>query len=97
MHLRDYELIVIISPEVPEEEIPANLDKISEFITNRGGSVTEVERWGKKKLAYPINHFREGNYVLTRFKIEPGTTAELEANLRISEKILRHLLVRSGD
>lgn len=95
--MRDYELIVIVSPEVPEEELPSHLDKISEFITNKGGSVTEVERWGKKKLAYPINHFREGNYVLTRFKLEPGTTAELEANLRISERILRHLLVRLGE
>jgi len=95
--LRDYELIVIVSPDVPEEELPSHVDKISEFITNRGGSVTEVERWGKRKLAYPINHFREGNYVLTRFKLEPGTTAELEANLRISEKILRHLLVRLGE
>ena len=95
--MRDYELIVIVSPDVPEEELPSHVDKISEFITNRGGSVTEVERWGKRKLAYPINHFREGNYVLTRFKLEPGTTAELEANLRISEKILRHLLVRLGE
>ena len=95
--MRDYELIVIVSPEVPEEELPSHIDKISEFITNKGGSVTEVERWGKRKLAYPINHFREGNYVLTRFKLEPGTTAELEANIRISEKILRHLLVRLGE
>ena len=95
--MRDYELIVIVSPEVPEEELPSHLDKISEFITNKGGSVTEVERWGKRKLAYPISHFREGNYVLTRFKLEPGTTAELEANLRISERILRHLLVRLGE
>jgi small subunit ribosomal protein S6 len=97
MHLRDYELIVIVSPEVPAEELPSHIDKISDFITNKGGSVTEVERWGKRKLAYPINHFREANYVLTRFKLEPGTTAELEANLRISEKILRHLLVRLGE
>lgn len=95
--MRDYELIVIVSPDVPEEELPSHVDKISEFITNKGGSVTEVERWGKRKLAYPINHFREANYVLTRFKLEPGTTAELEANLRISEKILRHLLVRLGE
>ena len=95
--MRDYELIVIVSPEVPEEELPSHLDKISEFITNKGGSVTEVERWGKRKLAYPISHFKEGNYVLTRFKLEPGTTAELEANLRISERILRHLLVRLGE
>ena len=95
--MRDYELIVIVSPDVSEEEIPSHLDKISEFITNKGGSIADVERWGKRKLAYPINHFREGNYALTRFKIEPGKTAELEANLRISEKILRHMLVRLGE
>jgi small subunit ribosomal protein S6 len=92
--LRDYELIVIISPEVPEEEVPTNIDKIGEFITSKGGSITQVDRWGKRRLAYPINHFKEGSYVLTKFKIEPAMTAELEVNLRISEKILRHMLVR---
>jgi small subunit ribosomal protein S6 len=85
---------VIISPEVPEEEVPTNIDKIGEFITSKGGSITQVDRWGKRRLAYTINHFKEGNYVLTKFKIEPATTAELEANLRISEKILRHMLIR---
>ena len=92
--MRDYELIVIISPEVPEEEVPTNIDKIGEFITSKGGSITQVDRWGKRRLAYTINHFKEGNYVLTKFKIEPATTAELETNLRISEKILRHMLIR---
>lgn len=92
--MRDYELIVIISPEVPEEEVPTNIDKIGESITSKGGSITQVDSWGKRRLAYPIKHFREGNYVLTKFKIEPAMTAELEAALRISEKILRHMLVR---
>lgn len=92
--MRDYELIVIISPDVPEEEVPTSIDKIGEFITSKGGSITQVDRWGKRRLAYPIKHFKEGNYVLTKFKIEPAITAKLEANLRISEKILRHMLVR---
>ena len=95
--MRDYELVVIMSPEVPEEEVPANIDKISDFITSKGGSVTQVDRWGKRRLAHPISHFKEGNYVLTKFKIEPAMTAELEASLRISEKVLRHMLVRLGD
>jgi small subunit ribosomal protein S6 len=92
--LRDYELVIIISPDVAEEDIPATIDKVSEFVTSRGGEITEIDRWGKRRLAYPINRFREGNYVLSRFKLEPGTTAELEASLQISETILRHLLVR---
>ena len=95
--LRDYELVVIISPEVAEEEIPATLDKISRFIVERGGSITEVSQWGRRKLAYPIKDFMEGNYVLTHFKMDPGLTADLEASLRISEEVLRHLLVRLSE
>jgi len=95
--LRDYELMVIISPDVSEEDIPGTIDKVSDFITSRGGTITEVDHWGKRKLAYPIARFREGDYVLSRFKFNPGMTAELEANLKISEMILRHLLVRLGD
>ena len=92
--MRDYELVIIVSPDVAEEDIPGTIDKVSEFVTSHGGEITEVDRWGKRRLAYPINRFREGNYVLSRFKLEPGTTAELEASLQISETILRHLLVR---
>jgi len=95
--LRDYELVVIISPEIAEEEIPATVEKISQFIIERGGSIAEVNQWGKRKLAYPIKHFVEGNYVLTQFTMEPRLTEELEASLGISEEILRHLLVRLDD
>ena len=95
--MRDYELIVIISPDVGEEDIPGTIDKVSDFITSRGGAITEVDHWGRRKLAYPIDRFREGHYVLSRFKVKPEMAAELEANLKISENILRHLLVRLGD
>lgn len=95
--MRDYELVVIISPEVAEEEIPATIEKIHRFIVERDGSITEVNQWGRRKLAYPIKHFVEGNYVLTQFKMEPRLTAELEKSLEISEEILRHLLVRLED
>jgi small subunit ribosomal protein S6 len=95
--LRDYELVVIISPEVTDEDVPAALEKMSQFITDRGGTITEVNQWGRRKLAYPIKQFLEGNYVLTQFKIEPKMTADLEASLRLAEEFLRHLLVRLGD
>lgn len=95
--LRDYELVAIISPEIADEDVPAALDKMGQFITDRGGTITEVNQWGRRKLAYPIQQFLEGNYVLTQFKIEPKMTAELEASLRLAEEILRHLLVRLGD
>jgi len=92
--LCDYELVIVISPEVAQEEFEATIDNVSRFITGRSGTIAEIERWGKRKLAYPIRHFVEGNYVLTRFKLEPAFGKELEANLRISEEVLRHLLIR---
>jgi len=91
--LRDYELVVIISPEVVEEKFDATIDSVSQFITEKGGTVSDVEQWGKKRLAYPIEHFMEGNYVLTRFSLKPALSKELEASLQISEEVLRHLLV----
>jgi len=91
--LRDYELIMIISPEVVEEKFDATIDSVSRFITEKGGTVSDVERWGKRRLAYPIEHFMEGNYVLTRFSLQPALGKELEASLQISEEVLRHLLV----
>jgi len=94
--LRDYELVLIISPDVAEDDVSGTIDKANDFITSKGGVVGTVDRWGKKRLAYPINRFREGNYVLSQLKLEPGMTAALEANLHISEDILRHMLVRLG-
>ncbi|MFC2024882.1 30S ribosomal protein S6 [Chloroflexota bacterium] len=92
--LRDYELVLVISPEVVEEEFEAIVDSASQFITGKGGIISGIERWGKRGLAYPIRHFVEGNYVLAKFKLKPEFGKELEANLRISEEVLRHLLVR---
>ena len=92
--LRDYELVLVISPEVTEEEFEATIDNVSRFITGKGGIISDIERWGKKRLAYPISHFVEGSYVLTRFKLGPAFGKELESNLRISEEVLRHLLIR---
>ncbi len=95
--LHDYELVVIISPEVLEEAVDGVMDRISQFITEGGGSVSTVEQWGKKRLAYPIKHFTEGSYVLTRFKLKPELSKELEASLNISEEVFRHLLIRLDD
>ena len=94
--LYDYEMVYIISPEVVEEKLDAAIDNVNQFITGKGGTVSEVERWGKRKLAYPIKHFIEGSYVLARFKMKPTTSRELEGKLQISDEVLRHLLIRLG-
>ncbi len=92
--LRGYELVLVINPQLDDESFNAAVDKYSRFIAGKGGSVEDTHRWGKKKLAYPIKHFGEGNYVLLKCKMKPATSRELEANLRISEEVVRHLLVK---
>ena len=92
--LRDYELVLVISPEVAEEEFEVAIEKVSQFVTGRGGIISDIEKWGKRKLAYPIRHFVEGSYVLAKFKLRPVFGKELEASLGISEEVLRHLLVK---
>jgi small subunit ribosomal protein S6 len=92
--LNSYELVLIINPEVLEEKFEAVIENISRYIAGKGGVVSETQRWGKRKLAYPIKHFMEGSYVLSQFKLEPEFCKELEASLRISEEVLRHLLIK---
>ena len=95
--MRDYELVFVVSPEVPDENLGATTEKVSQFISNRGGSIDKMEPWGRRKLAYPINDFREGNYVLLQFKMDPSHVTDLESSLRISEEVLRYLVVRLGE
>jgi len=95
LKLRNYELTVIVSPEVTEERFEAILENINRFITSRGGVISDVRKWGKKRLAYPIKHFTEGNYVLTLLKMKPEYGKELESSMRISEEVLRYLLINT--
>jgi len=95
--MSSYELVLIITPEVVDEEMPDFITKLSELVDKVGGSVDEVNQWGRRKLAYPIKRSTEGNYVLAKVKMQPALTKELEASLRLSGKILRHLLIRSAD
>jgi small subunit ribosomal protein S6 len=92
--LRNYELVLVVSPQLSDEAFDTTIDKYNRFITGKGGTVEDTQRWGKRKLAYPIKHFGEGNYVLFKFRMKPAYSRELEASLRISEEIVRHLLVK---
>jgi small subunit ribosomal protein S6 len=91
--VRDYDLVFILSPELADDALEAAVTNVTTFITNHGGTITKVDRWGKKKLAYPLKKFLEGNYVLVNFKMETTRSKEVEAQLLITETILRHLLI----
>ncbi len=92
--LNDYELVIVVNPEATEEKLEGRVQNISQFVTSHGGAIGSLDRWGKRKMAYPIKSFVEGTYVLYRFKLPTTASRELEANLRISEDVLRHLLVK---
>ena len=90
----DYELVFIVHPEVADDALDPVINNITQYITGKGGTVAEAAHWGRKKLAYPIKHLLEGNYVLIKFKLDPAANKELETNLKISEKIMRYLLIK---
>jgi small subunit ribosomal protein S6 len=95
--VKEYELVYILNPDMSEEALETSNNNITQYIISKEGVVDAVDKWGKKKLAYPIKHFLEGNYILTKFKMSPARCKELEANLRISEDVIRHLLIKVGE
>lgn len=92
-----YELVVVINPDIAEEDVPAAIERVSAAVTGRGGEVIEVQPWGRRKLAYPIRRHLEGNYVTTQLRLDPARVREVEAGFAISEEILRHLLIRADE
>ncbi len=96
INLREYELVFVVRPESDESKLESILQNVNQLIESRGGVISGEERWGRRRLAYPIEHFQEGSYILTRFKMDPAGTKELEGNLLISEDVIRHLLIRVG-
>ncbi len=95
--LRDYEMVTIINPNVTEEDMAASVEKLTQMVVSHGGTMSAVTPWGRRRLAYTIKSFNEGNYVLAQFKLDPKMVSGLEADLMISEDLIRHLVVRVGD
>ena len=92
--LRDYELMFIISPEVVENDLSGVIERVSQSVNRAGGEVAGAQPWGRRRLTYPIRHFREGSYVLMRLKLDPKQMTPLERSLALTEEVIRHLLVR---
>jgi small subunit ribosomal protein S6 len=90
-------MVVVISPDDSEEQLENRTNYISNFISERGGNVDKIDRWGKRKLAYPIKGFIEGFYLLYDFRVQAEIGKQIDANLNITEDVLRHLLVRKED
>lgn len=92
--MRNYELMYIIRPDVDPETVQTVTQKFQDIIRNGGGEIRKHEILGKRRLAYEIRKFREGTYVVVQFSAEPPVVAELERVLRITDEVIRHLVVR---
>ena len=96
--MNKYELAVVVSAKVEnDDERAAFVEKLKELITKFGGQVTNVDDWGKKKLAYEIQKMNEAYYYFIQFDAESSVPAEIESRIRIMENVLRYLIVRQDE
>jgi small subunit ribosomal protein S6 len=95
--MRRYELIFIVQPELNEEEVKAVTDRYLQIITAQKGTIIKTEDWGKRRLAYDINKQSKGNYILVDFYGLGSMIREIERNLKIDDKILKFITVKTRD
>jgi small subunit ribosomal protein S6 len=84
--------MLLLRPDLEDDKLQAAVEKVTRAIVNAGGSLSKVSPWGKRRLAYDIQHHREASYFLIHFDIEPSQVREIERGMLISEEILRHLV-----
>jgi small subunit ribosomal protein S6 len=95
--LRDYEVLYIVRADLDDEKVQDVVKRVNTLIERSGGALERTNLWGKRKLAYEVKHQKEGAYILQDFKIPQERIPELEGALKISEEVLRHLIVRRPD
>lgn len=91
--MNKYELALVISSKVEEEDKLAALEKAKALIERFGGTITNVDDWGKKRLAYEIQKMKEAYYYFVKFEAEPTAPAEIESRIRIVDNVIRYLIV----
>ncbi len=95
--MNKYELALVVNAKIEDDARTAAVEKAKEYITRFGGTVTEVEDWGKKRLAYEVQKMREGFYYFIQFDAEADVPAQVEQRVRIMDNILRFLCVRKDE
>ncbi|KLU67114.1 MULTISPECIES: 30S ribosomal protein S6 [Desulfosporosinus] len=95
--MKAYEILYIIRPDMDEEATNALVDRISGLASSNGGQNVTVDKWGKRRLAYEIKDYKEGQYVLMNFEAEGKTSQEVERNMKISDDVIRFLTVKKDD
>ena len=92
--VRNYELVTIYRAELDQEKLDSSIKHVTDIISQSGGEIETVDRWGKRKLAYPISQQLEGIYVLIKFAAGSSLVKKITADLRLSENVLRHMAIK---
>jgi small subunit ribosomal protein S6 len=92
--VRNYEIIYILKPGMEEEVVNAAVARFEEVVTKGGGEIVKTDRWGNRRLAYPVDDINEGYYVLMNIKSESAVAQELDRVLRLHEDVLRQLVIK---
>ena len=92
--MNKYELAVVVNAKIEDDARVATVEKVKEYIVRYGGTITNVDEWGKKRLAYEIQKMREGYYYFIQFEADATAPAEIERHVRIMENVIRYLCVR---
>lgn len=95
--MRPYEVMIILDPTLEESSIRAQVDRSTELIRAAGGTPGRIDQWGRRRLAYEIDHQREGYYILMEATAEPGALGALDRALHLSDEVLRHKVIRLPD
>jgi small subunit ribosomal protein S6 len=95
--LREYEVLYIVRADLDDDKVQDIVKRVNTLIEKAGGSIERTNVWGKRKLAYEVKHQKEGSYILQDFEIAQDRIPELEAALKITEEVLRHLVVRKPE
>ena len=93
--MRRYELMLVLRPDAPDERSSAVIDRTTRYVVAEGGQIVKVAPWGRRRLAYPIERYREGSYHIIVFEAPAEAIVELERSLQITEDVLRYLVVRT--
>jgi small subunit ribosomal protein S6 len=91
--LRDYETVFVLHPRLDDKQVEEEIQRVQDLIVQNGGEIINVERWGRKRMAYEIRKVREGIYTLIQFSSEPHVIQELDRRYKLNENVLRHLTV----
>lgn len=90
--MRNYDVIIIVHPELDETALTGVVDRVQSWITDAGGQIAKVDAWGKRRMAYSIRKQREGQYFVVNATMPPTFTTELERNLRLLEPVMRYMI-----